>query len=92
MLIITREIETIGGSKVTQELMRHESTGRLMFRSYFETHGFNTISCETERDLLELLDKQFINEGKFLVYGDDILYPLSEDDRSLAYFGTITLA
>ena len=85
---INRENESIGGHNFTQELMESQSNGKLYFRSPFERNGFNCADFASQRELLEYLDSK-IPENNFLVYGDEILYALSEGDRTLCYFGTI---
>lgn len=88
MYFIKRDIETIGGQTLTQELMEHHD-GRMMFRWHFERSGFNNLSFENYREMLAYLDTKnkdclnmFIADGK-------LWYQLSECDRELCYFGDI---
>ena len=88
MYFIKRNIETIGGQTLTQELMEHED-GRILFRSYFETSGFTSLSFETYKELLAYLDSKCATYPRMVIADDKLWYPLSEGDRELCYFGDI---
>lgn len=88
MYFIKRDIETIGGQFLTQELMEHHD-GRMMFRWHFERSGFNNLSFENYREMLAYLDAKNKDHPKMFIVDDKLWYPLSEDDRELCYFGDI---
>ena len=88
MYFIKRDIETIGGQILTQELMEHHD-GRMMFRSYFERSGFNSLSFKTRKEMLAYLDAKNKDHPKMLIADDKLWYQLSEGDRELCYFGDI---
>ena len=88
MYFIKRDIETIGGQFLTQELMEH-SDGRIVFRSHFERSGFTSLSFESYRDLLAYLDSKCVDSPKMFIADGKLWYQLSESDRELCYFGDI---
>lgn len=88
MYSIKRDIETIAGQILTQELMEHPD-GRTMFRWHFERSGFTSLSFESYKDLLTYLDSKCSDSPKMLIADGKLWYQLSESDRELCYFGDI---
>ena len=84
-ITITSPVYRIDGKTGIAELMKHQNTGELKFRQYFETAFFDTLVFSSLSDMIVFLDRHY--SRSHYVCEDKIIY--LEGTIYAKYFGTI---
>lgn len=89
MITVYKKHFAISGHVGQADMVENIDTKQIHFKMGFQQAGYASLSFETEAELFKYLDESMPGH-KILLAGDKLWYPLSENDRSLEYFGSIS--